>query len=161
MSDNQKKLALIATKGTLDWAYPPFILASTAAALGYETQIFFTFYGLQLLRKKLDLKVSPLGNPAMPMPMGMDKWFPTMGTALPGMESVMTSMMQDKLKQKGVASVEELRDVCIESDVKLIACQMTVDLFDFKSEDLIDEIESGGAATFFEFAGQSDISLLI
>ena len=69
----QKKFALIATKGTLDWGYPPFILASTAAALGYEVEIFFTFYGLQLLKKKLDLKVSPLGNPGMPMPMAMDK----------------------------------------------------------------------------------------
>jgi peroxiredoxin family protein len=59
-----KKMMIIATKGTLDWAYPPFILASTAAALGMEVQIFFTFYGLQLLRKNLNLKVSSLGNPA-------------------------------------------------------------------------------------------------
>jgi len=161
MSANQKKLALIATKGTLDWAYPPFILASTAAALGYDVQIFFTFYGLQLLRKDLDLKVSPLGNPGMPMPMGMDKWFPTMGTALPGMETMMTTMMKQKIKDKGVASIEDLRDACVEAEVKLIACQMTVDLFDFKREDLIEEIESGGAATFFEFAGEADISLFI
>ena len=159
--ENQKKLALIATKGTLDWAYPPFILASTAAALGYEAQIFFTFYGLNLLKKKLNLKVSPLGNPGMPMPMGMDKWFPTLGTALPGMEGVMSGMMKQKMKSKGVASVEELRDLCIEADVKLIACQMTVDLFDFKKEDLIDDIELGGAATFFEFAGDADVSLFV
>ncbi|MDY6981309.1 MAG: DsrE/DsrF/DrsH-like family protein, partial [Pseudomonadota bacterium] len=104
MSD-EKKLAIIATKGTLDWAYPPFILASTAAALGYQVQIFFTFYGLQLLRQDLDLKVSPLGNPGMPMPLGMDKWFPVLGTAIPGMQSMMTSMMKSKLKSKGVASV--------------------------------------------------------
>jgi len=161
MSENQKKLALIATKGTLDWAYPPFILASTAAAVGYEAQIFFTFYGLNLLKKKIDLKISPLGNPGMPMPMGMDKWFPTLGTALPGMEAMMTGMMKQKMKLQGVASVEELRDICIESDVKLIACQMTVDLFDFKREDLIDEIETGGAATFLEFAGEADVSLFV
>jgi peroxiredoxin family protein len=161
MAENQKKLALIATKGTLDWAYPPFILASTAAAVGYEAQIFFTFYGLNLLKKKIDLKISPLGNPGMPMPMGMDKWFPTLGTALPGMEAMMSGMMKRKMKSKGVASVEELRDICIESDVKLVACQMTVDLFDFKREDLIDEIETGGAATFLEFAGQADISLFV
>jgi len=161
MPENQKKLALIATKGTLDWAYPPFILASTAAALGYEAQIFFTFYGLNLLKKNMDLKISPLGNPGMPMPMGMDKWFPTVGTALPGMEGVMTGMMKQKMKSKGVASVEELRDICIESEVKLIACQMTVDLFDFKREDLIDNIETGGAATFLEFAGEADVSLFI
>ena len=161
MQENQKKLALIATKGTLDWAYPPFILASTAAAVGYEAQIFFTFYGLNLLKKKMDLKISPLGNPGMPMPMGMDKWFPTLGTALPGMEAMMSGMMKQKMKSKGVASVEELRDICIESDVKLIACQMTVDLFDFKREDLIDNIETGGAATFLEFAGEADVSLFI
>jgi peroxiredoxin family protein len=159
--ENQKKLALIATKGTLDWAYPPFILASTAAALGYEVQIFFTFYGLNLLKKKMGLKISPLGNPGMPMPMGMDKWFPTLGTALPGMEGMMTGMMKAKMKSKGVASVEELRDLCLEADVKLIACQMTVDLFDFEKDDLIDDIELGGAATFFEFAGQADVSLFV
>ena len=161
MPENQKKLALIATKVTLDWAYPPFILASTAAAVGYEAHIFFTFYGLNLLKKKMDLKISPLGNPGMPMPMGMDKWFPTLGTALPGMEAMMSGMMKQKMKSKGVASVEELRDICIESDVKLIACQMTVDLFDFKREDLIDNIETGGAATFLEFAGEADVSLFI
>ena len=107
---SEKKLAIIATKGTLDWAYPPFILASTAAALGYRVEIFFTFYGLQLLRKNLNLKVSALGNPGMPMPMGMDKWFPTIGTALPGMESMMTMMMKAKMKKKGVASIDQLRE---------------------------------------------------
>jgi len=156
-----KKLGIIATKGTLDWAYPPFILASTAAALGYETQIFFTFYGLQLMRKDLNLKVSPLGNPGMPMPMGMDKWFPVLGTALPGMEAVMTSMMKAKMKSKGVASVEELRELCIEAEVKMVACQMTVDLFDFTHDNFIDGLEYGGAATFFEFAGETDICLYI
>ncbi|MEE8210676.1 MAG: DsrE/DsrF/DrsH-like family protein [Acidiferrobacterales bacterium] len=156
-----KKLAIIATKGTLDWAYPPFILASTASALGYETQDFFTFYELQLLKKKLNLKVSSLGNPGMPMPMGMDKWFPTLGAALPGMEGMMTFMMKQKMKAKGIASVEELRDVCIEADVKLIGCQMTVDLFDFKRGDLIDGIDYGGASTFFEFAGDANVSLFI
>nr|VFJ54629.1 MAG: Peroxiredoxin family protein [Candidatus Kentron sp. FW]VFJ54633.1 MAG: Peroxiredoxin family protein [Candidatus Kentron sp. FW]VFJ72486.1 MAG: Peroxiredoxin family protein [Candidatus Kentron sp. FW] len=160
MSD-EKKLAIIATKGTLDWAYPPFILASTAAALGYDTQVFFTFYGLQLLRKDLNLKVSPLGNPGMPMPMGMDKWFPVLGTALPGMETVMTSMMKKKMKDKGVASIEELRDLCAEAEVKMVACQMTVDLFEFSTSEFIDGIEYGGAATFFEFAGESDICLYI
>ncbi len=146
---NDKKLAIIATKGTLDWAYPPFILASTAAALGYETQIFFTFYGLQLLKKKLNLSVSPLGNPGMPMPMAMDKWFPVIGTAIPGMQSIMTMMMKQKMKSKGVASVEELRELCMEAEVKLIACQMTVDLFDMNSSEFIDGIDYAGATTFF------------
>ncbi len=156
MSD-QKRLAIIATKGTLDWAYPPFILASTAAALGYETTVFFTFYGLQLLRKKLDLKVSPLGNPAMPMPVPV----PVLIQALPGMESFVSMMMKQKMKSKGVASIEELRDLCIEAEVKFLACQMTVDLFDFKASDFIDGVEYGGAASFFDFAGEADITLYI
>jgi peroxiredoxin family protein len=154
---SQKKLAIIATKGTLDWAYPPFILASTAAALGYEVQIFCTFYGLQLLRKKMDLKMSSLGNPGMPMPMPM----PVMLQALPGMQSMMTAMMKQKMKSKGVASLDELRNLCVEAEVKLIACQMTVDLFEFSTDEFIDGIEYGGAATFFEFAGESDICLFI
>jgi peroxiredoxin family protein len=155
MSD--KKLAIIATKGTLDWAYPPFILASTAAALGYETQVFFTFYGLQMLRKKLNLKVSPLGNPGMPMPMPV----PVLVQTLPFMQDFVTSMMKSKMKSKGVASIEELRDLCVEAEVKMVACQMTVDLFEFDTSEFIDGIEYGGAATFFEFAGESDICLYI
>jgi peroxiredoxin family protein len=153
----EKKLAIIATKGSLDWGYPPFILASTAAALGYETQVFFTFYGLQLLRKKMDLKVTSIGNPGMPMPMPM----PVLLQTLPGMQSMMTMMMKQKMKSKGVASLEDLRDLCLEAEVKMIACQMTVDLFDMNPAEFIDGVEYGGAATFFEFAGESDICLFI
>ncbi len=153
-----KKMAIIATKGALDMAYPPLILASTAAAMGWEVQIFFTFYGLQLLRKNLDgIKISPLANPAMPMPVPM----PVIVSILPGMESMATMMMKDKMKKKGVASLEELRSACLESDVKMIACQMTVDLFDFQKSDFIDGIEYGGAATFLKFAGETDVCLFI
>ncbi len=158
---SQKKMALIATKGSLDWAYPPFILASTAAALDYKVSIFFTFYGLQLLKKDLALEVSPLGNPGMPMPMGMDKWFPVMGTAVPGMQSMMTAMMKNKIKSKGVSSVEDLRSACLDLEVKMVGCQMTIDLFDMNPGDFIDGIDLGGAATFLEFAGEADISLFI
>ncbi len=156
MSD-QKKLAIIATKGTLDWAYPPFILASTAAALGYDVQIFWTFYGLQCLKKDLSLQVTSLGNPGMPMPMPM----PVLLQALPGMQAMMTSMMKAKMKKKGVASIADLRELCVEADVKMIACQMTVDLFDMNPSDFIEGVEFGGAATFFEFAGEADIVLYI
>ena len=158
---DSKRLTIIATKGTLDWAYPPFILASTAAALGYQVTMFFTFYGLQLLKKKLDLKVSPLGNPGMPMPMGMNSWFPVLGTAIPGMETMMTGMMKNTIKAKGVATIEELRDLCLEADAKLIGCQMTIDLFDMKREDFIDDIDIGGAATYFEHAGEANVNLFI
>ncbi|TAN54496.1 MAG: peroxiredoxin family protein, partial [Betaproteobacteria bacterium] len=80
-------MTIIATKGTLDWAYPPFILASTAGALGWEVSMFFTFYGLGLLRKDIsDLKVSPLGNPGMPMkmPFGPD-WFKGINWNIPNL----------------------------------------------------------------------------
>ena len=153
-----KKLAIIATKGTLDMAYPPLILASTAAALGWDVQIFFTFYGLQLLRKNLDgIRISPLANPAMPMPVPM----PVIVSVLPGMEAMATMMMKDKMKKKGVASLEELRSLCLEADVKFIACQMTVDLFEFQTSEFIDGIEYGGAATFMKFAGETDVCLFI
>ena len=166
-----KKLAIIATKGTLDWAYPPLILASTAAALDYEVQIFFTFYGLQMLRKDVSgLKVSPLGNPGMPMKMPFGpQWFRSINwnipnaiqAIIPGFESLATVLMKQTIANNGVASIEVLRDICIESGVKVIACQMTVDLFGFEHSDFIDNIEYGGAATFFEFAGESDICLFI
>jgi peroxiredoxin family protein len=153
-----KKMALIATKGTLDWAYPPLILASTAAALGFEVQVFCTFYGLSLLRKDLSgIKISPLANPAMPMPVPM----PVLVQALPGMEAMATMMMKNKMKAKGVASLEELRSLCLEAEVKFIACQMTVDLFEFDKSEFIENVEYGGAAMFMGFAGETDICLFV
>lgn len=166
-----KKLAIIATKGTLDWAYPPFILASTAAALGYDVQIFFTFYGLQLVKKDVSgLKVSPLGNPGMPMKMPFGpKWFKGINwnipnavqSLVPGYESLATTLMRKTIKNNGVATIHDLRSMCQEADVKFIACQMTVELFGFEHSDFLDDIEYGGAASFFEFAGESDICLFI
>lgn len=164
-------LAIIATKGTMDMAYPPFILASTAAALGWDVSIFFTFYGLELLRKDLKLEISPLGNPAMPMKMpvgpqwfqGIDWKLPNalMGN-LPGFEGFATSMMKKTLKTKGVASIDELRAICIESDVQLVACQMTVDLFGYTREDFIPEIADWiGATTFLPVAQKADVSLFV
>jgi peroxiredoxin family protein len=165
-----KKMAIIATKGTLDWAYPPFILASTAAALDYDVRIFFTFYGLQLLRKDLGgLKISPLGNPGMPMKMPFGpQWFRNISwnipnaiqAVIPGFESFATLLMKQTIKSKGVASIPELRDLCREAGVKFIACQMTVDLFNFDARrDLIDGCDLGGASMFLGFAGESDICL--
>ncbi|MDH5426028.1 MAG: DsrE/DsrF/DrsH-like family protein [Gammaproteobacteria bacterium] len=152
-----KSLGIIATKGTLDWAYPPFILSSTASALGYDVKIFFTFYGLELMKKKLDLKVSSLGNPGMPMPVPV----PVLLQALPGMQSMMTVMMKKKMKSKGVASVEELRELCLEAEVSMMACQMTVDLFEYDQSEFIEQAEFGGAAAFFDFAGETDVCLFI
>jgi len=166
MSD--KKLAIIASKGTLDWAYPPFILGTTAAALGYEVQVFCTFYGLKLLEKDLNLSMSSLGNTGMPMKMPFGpQWFkdinwkmPVLVQALPGFQGFMTAMMKKTMRDKGVASIEELRTLAIDAEIKLIACQMTVDLFGFSQDDLID-VDYGGAAMFFEFAGEADVCLFV
>ena len=165
-------MTIIATKGTLDWAYPPFILASTAAALGWKVSMFFTFYGLGLLRKDIsDLKISPLGNPGMPMkmPFGPD-WFKGINWNIPnavqgivpGFENMATMLMKQTIHNKGVAGIEELRTACIEGGVNLIGCQMTVDLFGYKPEDFITEVkEYCGAATFLPMARDADVSLFI
>lgn len=165
-----KRMALIASKGTLDWAYPPFILASTAAAMEMEVAVFFTFYGLTLLKKDIEAKVAPHTNPAMPMkmpfgPQGFQNFEWPMPNLLmgnmPGFETVATSLMKKTFKNKGVATIEELRATCIESNVKLIGCQMTMDVFGFSKDDFVDGVDIGGAATFLEFASEADIQLFI
>ncbi|MFQ5644605.1 MAG: DsrE/DsrF/DrsH-like family protein [Thiogranum sp.] len=163
-------ISIIATKGTLDWAYPPFILASTAAALGWDSSIFFTFYGLLLLKKEINVDVSPLGNPAMPMKMPFGpQWFQSiewpmpnllMG-GVPGFEKVATGLMKKTFKNKGVATVDELRELCIEADVKMYACQMTVDVFGFEQSEFIDGLDFVGAASFLPMARTSDVCLFI
>ncbi len=161
-STNSKSMTIIVTKGTLDWAYPPFILGTTAAAMGVDVTMFFTFYGLPLLLKKLDLQVSPLGNPAMKMPfMGMHVGLPNIVGAIPGVEAAASVMMKNLIKKKGVASIEELRAAAVEADIKMIACQMTMDLFEYKLEDMIEGPVLGGAATYMENALKSDINLYI
>ena len=165
------RLSIMVTKGTLDWAYPPFIIGATAAAMGWDTSLFFTFYGLALLKKDLKPNISPLGNPAMPMKMPFGpQWFqdvewnmPNLLMAgIPGFESVATTLMKQTMKNKGVATIPELRDLCIEADVKLVACQMTVDLFGWKQEEFIQEVsEWAGAATYLTSAKGADITLYI
>jgi len=170
-ANHTPSMTIISTKGTLDMAYPPFILASTAAALGWDVEIFFTFYGLSLLKKELDLEISPLGNPAMPMkmPMGPD-WFrktninvPNIIMAgMPGFEKMATNLMKKTMKNKGIAPIDELRSLCLEADVKLVACQMTVDLFEMSRDEFIPEIDDWiGAASFLPKAQKSDVSLFI
>jgi peroxiredoxin family protein len=159
---NVKRMSLIVTKGTLDWAYPPFILATTAAAMGLKVSMFFTFYGLTLLKKDLDLKVSTLGNPAMEMPMfGMHLGMPNIVSAIPGVDAATTTMMKSLIRKKGIASIEELRALALEADVTMIACQMTMDLFEFSKDDLIEGPVLGGAATYIETATKCDINLFV
>ncbi|MDE2295635.1 MAG: DsrE/DsrF/DrsH-like family protein [Gammaproteobacteria bacterium] len=157
-----KRMSIIVTKGTLDWAYPPFILATTAAAMGLDVTMFFTFYGLPLLLKNLDLQLSPLGNPAMKMPVaGMHMGMPNLASMIPGVDAAASTMMTRLMRKKGVATIEDLRGLAVESGIRMIACQMTMDLFDYTLKDMIEGPELGGAATYIDVATQSEINLFI
>ena len=153
-----KKMALIATKGTLDWAYPPLVLAGTAASLGWETGIFFTFYGLNIVHKEKSKKISiaPIANPAMPMPIPV----PNLLGSLPGMTPFATFMMKKKFKDAGVASIKELTDNAIEAGVKMFPCAMTMQVFGYKKTDFMDGCEDlCGAAAFLSWAADADVTL--
>jgi peroxiredoxin family protein len=153
-----KKLAIIATKGTLDWAYPPLILATTAKTLGWDAGIFFTFYGLAILKKGHKLQVGTTGNPAMPMPIPM----PQLMTALPGMTPMASWMMKRQFKDHGVASIDELIDLAIEMGVKMQPCGMTMDVFGFSESEFIKGVEPAcGATSFLSWAADADVSLFV
>ncbi len=157
---NSDKLTMIVTKGSFDWAFPPFILASTAVAVDKEVTAFFTFYGLNLLLKDLSkLRVTPIGNTAMPMkmPFGPKQLqnidfgpkIPNFVWNLPFADHLVTFLMKKTMQKHGVAKLEELRNMCQEFGAKLIACEMTVELFGYDKKDFIDGIEFAGATTFF------------
>ncbi len=152
---SSNRLAIIASHGTLDMAYPPLILATAALAMDMESAIFFTFYGLEILKKgNADkLKVAPIANPAMPMPV------PNIVGMLPGMTAMATGMMNGWMKKANVAKLSDLLEMAVEGGVRLIACQMTMDVMGIKKEDLIDGIEIGGAASFISYASENAISL--
>lgn len=152
---SNNRLAIIASHGTLDSAYPPLILATAALALEMEAAIFFTFYGLEILKKgKADkLKVPPIANPAMPVTI------PNIIGMLPGMTGMATAMMNRWMKKAHVAKLSELLAMAVEGGVRLIACQMTMDVMGIRREQLIDGIEIGGAATFLNYASENAISL--
>lgn len=152
------RVAIIASKGTLDMAYPPLILASTAAAMGLEVGIFFTFYGLDIVNKKkyANLKVASVGNPAMPVPV------PNIIGMLPGMTAMAGKMMKDMMKKANMPTIPDLVKVCAESGVKLWPCELTLNVMSVNPDDLIPEVDrSCGAATFMEYALDAKISLFI
>ncbi|HEU5155605.1 MAG TPA: DsrE/DsrF/DrsH-like family protein [Streptosporangiaceae bacterium] len=154
-----RRTAIIASKGTLDWAYPPLILATTAAASGMETAVFFTFYGLNIIHRDFErkLKIGPVGNPAMPMPVPM----PDLLTAMPGMIPAATAMMKKRFAKRNVATIRELLDAAREAEVRLIACQMTVDVFGYEPSEFIEGVEFGGAAAFLSEARRGHVTLFI
>ncbi|WP_306060864.1 DsrE/DsrF/DrsH-like family protein [Natronococcus wangiae] len=154
--DDQKKMTIVATQGSFDMAYPPLILASTAAAFDWEVVVFHTFWGLDILHEEhsKDLKLSAVGNPNMPVPNAV--------AALPGMDTMATKMMQKKIDENGTATIEELIDLSLESGVDLQACQMTIELMDYDEDDFYDGVTTGvGAATALQHMAESDIQLLV
>jgi peroxiredoxin family protein len=154
--DAQKSMVIIATKGTLDMAYPPLILASTAAAFGWNVTLFHTFWGLDILHEERskDLKMSSVGNPNMPVP--------NVVGALPGMDRVTTSMMRKKIDDNETASIEELIETSLDMGVEMQACQMTIELMDYDEDDFYDGVTTGvGAATALQDMADADVQLLV
>jgi len=157
MIDHPKRIALIASKGTLDMAYPPLILATTATAMEMEAAIFFTMYGLNIIdrRRNEGLEVAPVGNPALPMNV------PNMVGMLPGMGAMATGMMKSWFARAKVPTIPEFLQMALDSNVRLIGCQMTMEVMGVRKEDLIGGVEIGGAATFLDFAADAQIQLFI
>lgn len=166
--NSTKKLSLFVGSGTLDKAYAPFMIAASAVAMEMEIQMFFYFYGLELVKKKLNLKVSPAGNPAMPfqLPFGPE-WLQKKDWPLPNFitnnmpffDTMATSLMKKKIKNKNIPSLEELRQVLIEGNVKLCVCQTSAELFGYTSKDFINSVEFCGAVSALEFSSRADMML--
>ena len=155
--NGRRRLALVASKGSLDGAYPPLILAATAASLGWEVGIFFTFYGLDILHGKRHrkLKVSPVGNPAMPVPV------PNLVGMLPGMTAAATRMMKGWMTRQNMPTVPEFLDIARDSGVKLFACSTTMGVMGIEAKDLLPGADIAGAAAFLDFAADADVSLFV
>ncbi len=156
VDNDVSKMSIIATKGTLDMAYPPLILASTAAAFGWNVTLFHTFWALDILHEeKMDnLKMSSTGQPAMPVP--------NIIAILPGMDRMTTWMMNRQIDDVGTASVNELVDTCLEAGVEIQACQMTQELMGYADDDFYDGVTTGvGAAAAIDEMADADIQLLI
>jgi peroxiredoxin family protein len=160
-----RRLALVASKGTLDMAYPPLILATAAASLGWEVGIFFTFYGLEILHKDRihSLKVGPLGNPAMPPPIQALPFLkvPYIVRALPGMTAAATALMRGWIARAKLPTIPELMDLARECDVTLFACATTMGLMGISQAELIPGAKCAGAAAFLDYAAGARVSMFI
>ncbi len=155
-AQTEEKMVIVATQGTLDMAYPPLILASTAAAFGYDVTVFHTFWGLEILHEDhaSELSLSAVGNPNLSVPNAV--------AALPGMDAVTSRMMRQKIDDENVASVEELIQTSLDTGVDLQACQMTMELFDYEETAFFEGVTTGvGAATAFQEMAEADIQLLV
>ena len=143
----QHKVCIILSKGSLDMVYPAFMIGNTAATMGSEVHIFFTFWGLNVLNKNkvASLKVSPVGNPGMPMPniLGM----------LPGMTAMATRMMKGKITKTKTPTIPEMISTAKDMGVKLHACSTSMEFLGIGKDDLIPEVDDIiGASTFLQLS---------
>ena len=151
-TEQQSRLLIILSKGTLDMVYPAFMMATTGAAMGKEVHMFFTFWGMNAISKKTvgSLKVAPVGNPGMPMPniLGM----------IPGMTAMATGMMKGKIQKAKLPSIPEMLRTAKELGVKIHACSTTLDVMGIKKETLVPEVDDiVGAATMLELGENGQI----
>jgi peroxiredoxin family protein len=145
-----KRAAIIASKGTLDGAYPPLVLATAAAAAGMETSVFFTFHGLDIVHREFESKLGTSPSP-----------IPDIVAALPGMAAFAAGMTTSMLKRKDAATIRDLLVLARGSGVRLIACRMTMNVFGYRDEELIDEVELGDPAAFLAAARQAHLTLFV
>jgi peroxiredoxin family protein len=158
MSENgnePRKLAIICSKGSLDMAYPPLILANAACMSGIEAHLFFTFWGLDIITdSKMDkLNVATVGNPNMhPM-----FHFPTLIGALPGVSGLATAMMRSEIDKLDFPPVREFVEMVMDAGTKVYGCKMSMDMMKLTGEDLIEGAEVLGAMEFLEIAENAQI----
>ncbi|NPV75652.1 MAG: hypothetical protein HPY59_04675 [Anaerolineae bacterium] len=158
MATNDKqprKLCLIASKGSLDMAYPPLILANSARMTGIETHIFFTFWGLDIITKKKmnNLNVATVGNPSM------HPWFhiPTWLGAIPGMSAAASWMMRKEIDKLDFPPVGEFVEMLVDAGAHIYGCKMSMDMMKLTKEDLVDGAEVLGAMEFMEISEGAQI----
>lgn len=159
MSNETQKCSIIVFSGDMDKVMAAFLVATTAAAMGMETTMFFTFWGLKAIQKGTPTGKGLFGKMLSLMNRGgIDRLGPSR-LNFGGMGRWMFNKM---MKDQGVTSLPELREMAIELDVKFLACLMSMDVMEIAKEDLIDEVDNVvGAATFIAEAQQSQIQLFV
>jgi|APSaa5957512622_1039677.scaffolds.fasta_scaffold00524_10 peroxiredoxin family protein len=155
-----RKLVLVSSKGGLDMAYPPMILANAARMSGIECEIFFTFWGLDLITKKKmgKVNIATVGNPAFSMA-PYAPWFkiPTWMGLIPGMSWVATKMMAYQIKKLDFPPIPEFMENLLDSGVKLYGCKLSMDMMNLQEEDLIDGATMLGAMEFMELSKDAQV----
>ena len=159
-SDKNDDKTFIVFSGDLDKTIASFILANGAAAMGRNVTMFFTFWGLNILRSAKKVKVRKAFIEKMfgfMMPKGSKK----LGLSRMNMLGAGPKMIRWIMKKKGISSLEELIEDAKAHGVRIVACQMSMDIMGIRQEELIDGVELGGVATFIGAGEKSDISLFI